>query len=426
MKYGILTMDYPRAMYNIGDAMQILAVKNLYREMGVSEQELVRLPVSLLSTYQGEPIILPINFPMYGFYELSDNIVPVYLGISLMSGTAASGLRLKANEPIGCRDAHTYQELRKENIYCYYAGCMTLTLPQRDLSIDGDKVLFVDIPDGLKKYIPDKHWSDAEFLSHIIYETESPEREAESRLKYYRDHARLVVTSRIHCALPCIASGIPTIFVCEQRSFRYSVLESLLHIYMPSDFANIDWNPEPVRCDQLKENMLQYARKRIDICAKGVQLPLTAHRFYQKMLSRYFSISTEIVYENTTIASYMHYLEGRFSPNDSFQYILWGVTQLAELAYREIQATYPSAVLAEVVDEFKEILFHDKWTTRSETIRHYPSAIVLVTAGAASIDAEKFFHHVRHQNYCICYGGLYVEDGKTISFPGLPTKSEEN
>ena len=51
----------------IGDDMQLLAIENLYKYMGIDYNEVVRIPFSELSTYSGEYVILPLSFPFYGY-----------------------------------------------------------------------------------------------------------------------------------------------------------------------------------------------------------------------------------------------------------------------------------------------------------------------------------------------------------------------
>ena len=72
---------------NIGDYAQLLAIDNLYAYMGVKEQDIVRIEYYDLLDYEGEYVILPINFiffnPYYGERELvlSPKIIPVFLGV---------------------------------------------------------------------------------------------------------------------------------------------------------------------------------------------------------------------------------------------------------------------------------------------------------------------------------------------------------
>src|SRR5690606_24210023 len=49
---------------------------------------------------------------------------------------------------------------------------------------------------------------------------------AKELLKYYRDEAGLVITSRIHCAMPCAAMGIPVVYT-GVREGRTRVIDLL-------------------------------------------------------------------------------------------------------------------------------------------------------------------------------------------------------
>ena len=77
---------------NIGDYAQILAVDNLYRRMGIPEEDIVYIEYYDLFDYDGEYVILPINFIFFNaFYGerdciLSSKIVPVFLGIHVING----------------------------------------------------------------------------------------------------------------------------------------------------------------------------------------------------------------------------------------------------------------------------------------------------------------------------------------------------
>ena len=47
---------------NIGDYAQLLAIDNLYSYMGVDEEDIVKIEYYDLLDYEGEYVILPINF----------------------------------------------------------------------------------------------------------------------------------------------------------------------------------------------------------------------------------------------------------------------------------------------------------------------------------------------------------------------------
>ena len=54
----------------IGDDIQLLAIENLYNYMGIDYKEVVRIPFNQLSTYDGEYVVLPISFPLYGYSHI--------------------------------------------------------------------------------------------------------------------------------------------------------------------------------------------------------------------------------------------------------------------------------------------------------------------------------------------------------------------
>ena len=65
---------------------------------------------------------------------------------------------------------------------------------------------------------------------------------AETLLKRYRA-ASLVITSRLHCALPCLALGTPVVFLHSSTTDpRFRGLERLIRIHDGS--TPIDWSPD--------------------------------------------------------------------------------------------------------------------------------------------------------------------------------------
>ena len=71
MKFANLALDSDKKMENIGDWVQIFAIENLFEYMNIKKNEIVHIKISELSTYDGEYVILPINYPLYGYYHLS-------------------------------------------------------------------------------------------------------------------------------------------------------------------------------------------------------------------------------------------------------------------------------------------------------------------------------------------------------------------
>ena len=213
----------------IGDDIQLLAIENLYNYMGIDYKEVVRIPFNQLSTYDGEYVVLPISFPLYGYShdtaitQYSDKIIPVFLGMAILTNTLSENevVYLKKFQPIGCRDQYTMDVLRRYGIVSYLNGCMTATLPRRKplYSEKYNKIFCVDVPDSLKDMIPKEVLDDCIFCNHVYLTSECPDgTEAKAKEIYnrYKDEAKLIITTRLHAALPCAAMGIPVVLAKNQ------------------------------------------------------------------------------------------------------------------------------------------------------------------------------------------------------------------
>lgn len=174
----------------------------------------------------------------------------------------------KKFEPIGCRDYYTVERFKKNGINAYFSGCLTLTFP-RYAGKREETIYFVDPlgpSDGYKfpkpgepgfktelwNCFPEEIRQTSVYLSHECHSKDAQARLALARklLALYA-RAKLVVTSRLHCALPCLAMETPVIFLYndfEEKRFRGLV--DLLRKYSFSDIQNgrfdINWkHPEP-------------------------------------------------------------------------------------------------------------------------------------------------------------------------------------
>ena len=192
----------------------------------------------------------------------SDDIEPIFVSFH-MNNTAApfmlseKGIAyLKKHQPIGCRDQFTADTLNAKGIDAHFTGCLTLTLDSYkvDDSERDDAIYIVDplysyprpekifynakatvrnILNGsafqlskkkkyLKKFISEEVLSAAEFINQEppsnTYTDDEKFEMAEALLTKYAK-AKLVITSRIHCALPCLALGTPVIFINGFDSF---------------------------------------------------------------------------------------------------------------------------------------------------------------------------------------------------------------
>jgi hypothetical protein len=90
-------------------------------------------------------------------------------------------------------------------------------------------------------------------------------------------YAKRVVTTRLHCALPYIAMGIPVIFFGDPDDYRTSIIEELgLAIHkipiiqidsickeVERTLYSINWNPDPVDIQLKKDEMIQRFTKML-------------------------------------------------------------------------------------------------------------------------------------------------------------------
>ncbi len=259
MKYGLLTYEENNRFFNVGDNIQSLAAKQFLPEVNTFINR------EKLGEYKGETLKLIMNgWFTHNIHNWvpSEEIDPIFVSFH-MNNTAAPAMLsekgiayLKKHEPIGCRDQFTADTLMAKGIKAYFTGCLTLTLDSYkvDDSKRGDDIYIVDplysyprpekifynlkhsvknILNGsafqlnkknkhLKNFISDELLSSAKFINQEppsnTYNDEEKFEMAEDLLKKYAT-AKLVITSRIHCALPCLALGTPVIFVNGFDSF---------------------------------------------------------------------------------------------------------------------------------------------------------------------------------------------------------------
>lgn len=191
--------------------------------------------------------------------------------------TGKSLAYLKEHGPIGCRDISTLQLLEAKGVEAYFSGCLTLTLgsilsnpidaasreeilivePHLDLT-----TLFRGIPANLRQ--------NASFVSHETPLTGPPELRLSTVSAMLNRYAiaKFVITSRLHCALPCLALGTPVLFVPPTNDLgRLGGLSELLNIARVSDGAIIGpiaWSdpiPNPSKHLTLVEHLSTACRR---------------------------------------------------------------------------------------------------------------------------------------------------------------------
>lgn len=150
MKYGYMFYQKPlkpqmkTRPINLGDPIQSYAVKNLYREMGILEEDIVPVPRYDLSNYDGEECVCVVNSASnYEELAYDSHFMPPSekvhaIPMSLHIHRKLSDAELAYYQTcggVGCRDIRTAEYLRGLGVDAYLTGCLTLTLPRRSEEI---------------------------------------------------------------------------------------------------------------------------------------------------------------------------------------------------------------------------------------------------------------------------------------------------
>lgn len=279
MLYGRLTYcrpGKPKGFVNIGDYIQTFAIDYIYKYMEIPEDKIINIDRHALRSYTGEEVILPLN-AWFGYKddtgEFSKYIRPVFIGYHNLN----KNINKKMNQYgiIGCRDEGTYQVLSQKGIHAYISGCMTVLFPKRDIKPEKEKVFLVDLPQTVLKVIPKDIKEKAEYVSHEIQLSENINDSQEQRrlekiaqeiLQKYRNEATLVITSRLHAALPCMAMGIPVILLREGVDERFTFVDKFIPIYNIKDkdiLKKINWKGQALDIEKFKKQVMDCACEAI-------------------------------------------------------------------------------------------------------------------------------------------------------------------
>lgn len=405
MKYGIIVYKgnhgntvkrQGKALFNLGDCMQMLAIRRIYKEeMGISDEDIVEIDFHDLHDYDGEYVVLPINLFFFGcgdkrktWFPASPKIIPVFIGVHFDTTffTEEQVQYLRQWAPIGCRDYFTLQNMRRHHIPAYLFGCVTATFPQREQTPQNGRVFLVDVPESLLPYIPDALRERSETITQEWEEEFSTDlfprmyRDTERLLQRYKEEAALIVTSRLHCASPCMALGIPTILVAKERSSRFAWIEKALHIYLPEEYPAIDWDPKAP----------DYAEQKRRMVSLVVQRLRQAFDHWEAVcgLSEYWEASVDPRNYRDPLDRFFEKLPSIFQKEEQ-PYILWGLTCHADEIYQHIKQQYPQARLVAVVDEYENKPFYGMRPVRSDAIRQFPGVPLIITPTSAKRYVEE-------------------------------------
>ena len=150
------------------------------------------------------------------------NIHPIMLSIHLQGSMQRWWVDnldyLKGRGPIGCRDLDTLNFLRDHGADVYFSGCLTLMINNPNVDRKRtDNIYLVDVKPEFLSLLPSDVRGKAINVTHKRIMTKEFNNVARFSAAYQLIEmyasAKLVITQRIHCALPCVAMGTPVIFI---------------------------------------------------------------------------------------------------------------------------------------------------------------------------------------------------------------------
>lgn len=296
MKTAILA--YPKSR-NLGDWIQSIIVTLLF------QRAYEYIDREQLHNYDGKPIKLicngwfmenPKNWPP------SDKITPLFISFHINPAVKNEMIQkqhltyLKKYQPIGCRDYYTLNLLKHHGIKAYFSGCLTLCYSKKLLNIMATKtdgILLVGCLDRLKPQIIDSTTLSKKLLQLVKYPIRvlayhRANRRLSLSLKKYKkpieyasqvaSHSSiekgmtkelalqllgkiatssLVITSRIHTALPATALGVPVLFIEDgldhiNHQSRINGLDKFFHTCKTKDLKKMDLNEIQPKKNHLK------------------------------------------------------------------------------------------------------------------------------------------------------------------------------
>lgn len=178
---------------------------------------------------------------------------------------------------IGCRDYTTKEALDNLGYKTYFSGCMTLTLEKIGKVNRGDYICVVDMKPNvvakIKEVYPDleikemTHWLVPEEQGKLSFEERM--NRVKEYLKIYQN-AKLVITDRLHVALPCLSLETPVLLVYyDYNADRLSTFKDYVTFckedeflgYSQEDFEQIQ---NPIYYKKIRTSLKKTIKKFID------------------------------------------------------------------------------------------------------------------------------------------------------------------
>ena len=192
------------------------------------------------------PYINPLLISMH----FSQNDLITDSGYTFLKGYAKE--YLEKYGPIGCRDHNTENVLKELGYKTYFSSCLTLTLNTIGKKNEKDYICAVDLKPEVLEHLRKITKSEIKEVTHwLLFDDKTPYDKRVKIIEEYTDknfddrneyvkknsnlsfeqrmknvektltlyqNAKLVITDRIHVALPCLALNTPVLFIYYDRN----------------------------------------------------------------------------------------------------------------------------------------------------------------------------------------------------------------
>jgi hypothetical protein len=275
-RYGLLTYN---ATDNLGDEIQSIAVRQFLPQIDyyVDRDSMTTVAADGSGSLADQEFKMILN----GWFIRSDrmlnwpppkNITPLIASIHITPETADMLLQpagedfFRAHSPIGCRDRYTLGLFRQRNIESYFSACATLTLNRPDIARDDNLIVACDVPDEVLRWLTINSEKNIGVVSPVGYrpqDTATRFTRASWLLDKYA-RASCVVTSRLHCVLPCIAMGTPVLMISKTQSEgRFFGLETFFNSCTKDELVSGGYSWDPDAPPQNANSHLPYRERLI-------------------------------------------------------------------------------------------------------------------------------------------------------------------
>jgi hypothetical protein len=292
---------------NLGDVLQGLVAKQF-----LSEDSICLNREKIKSGDYKEGLVIANGWFQHNIEEFPFNkkLNPIYISFHVAKSELLkkpeSRNHLKQYSPIGCRDIQTKYLLLLWGIPAYFSGCLTMTsskLIPKEITYSKE-ILLVDnvdhpIPDKIKSKLNEILACEIIHLNHDPKSNNLPfqeyvEIESQNMLQLLERYknAELIITSKLHVAIPCLSLNKKVLFIHPNpNDKRLSILKKYIKIYHFNEIEK--WTELPEL--KFKENKFNIQKTKIEkIIETSIKLKSNSLNYSDDRHLNFTSITSKI------------------------------------------------------------------------------------------------------------------------------------